>query len=298
MDFGKVTEEELEQIEFNLPPDPDVTRAMLAKGKGNTRFYIGCGKWGRKNWQGSLYPPDTREKDFLKHYAEIFNSIEFSGFYYNLHSKEQVLKWKEAVPADFLFCPKFTQYITHVRRLKDVRAQVQEYLDVVAQLGPNLGPLFLMLHPQMGPQDLEVLAHFIAEIPQETDLFVGLRQEDWYASPGGYHEQLYSLLQQSSRGTVITDTVGRRDWMHMHLSKPECYIRFAGYGLHPTDYQRIDSWVERLGQWVTAGLEKCYFFIYQQEELNAPRLIRYFIERLNQRCGTSLRVPLLQEAFS
>ncbi len=294
MEFGKVADQELEQINFALPPDPEDNKEVLGKGKGKTKFVVGCAKWGRKDWIGSLYPQGTREKDFLKYYAKVFNSIEFNGFYYNLHSKEQVLKWKEAVPRDFLFCPKFTQYITHVRRLKDVQAQVDEYLDVISAFGKNLGPVFLMPHPQMDKKSLGTLEAFIDNLPRDIDVFLELRHEEWYNDAAGYDKGLYQFLREKKRGTVITDAAGRRDCVHMHLSTPECFIRFVGNSLHPTDYERIDEWVDRIRLWMDAGLEKCYFFMHQHEELHSPRLIRYFIEELNEKCGTALKPPQMQ----
>lgn len=295
MEFGKVPDPELEAIDFTLPPDPGVTREVLTEGKGNTKFIVGCAKWGRKDWIGSLYPPGIKEKDFLKYYARVFNSIEFNGFYYNLHSKEQVRKWKEAVPEDFLFCPKFTQYITHIRRLQEVKPYVDEYLDVISEFGKNLGPIFLMPHPQMNTKGLDILKAFIEYLPVDVALFLELRHEEWYCSGTGYHQELYDFLRKKKRGTVITDAAGRRDCVHMHLSTPECFIRFVGNSLHHTDYERIDEWVDRISSWMKAGLEKCYFFMHQHEELHSPRLIRYFIEELNRKCGTDLQPPQMQE---
>lgn len=297
MEFGKVADQELEQINFALPPDPPVNKEVLAQGKGNTKFLVGCAKWGRKDWIGSLYPKGAREKDFLKYYAQVFNSIEFNGFYYNLHSKEQVLKWKEAVAEDFLFCPKFTQYITHVRRLKDVQAQVEEYLDVVSAFGKNLGPVFLMPHPQMDKSSQDILETFIGGLPRHIDVFLELRHEGWYKDATGYDAGLYQFLRKKKRGTVITDAAGRRDCVHMHLSTPECFIRFVGNSLHPTDYERIDEWVDRIRLWMDAGLEKCYFFMHQHEELHSPQLIRYFIEELNKKCATALKPPQMQHSL-
>lgn len=294
MEFGKVSDKELQQIDFTLPPDPEVTKEVLAKGKGKTRFFIGCAKWGRKDWIGKLYPPKTKEKDFLHYYAQVFNAIEFNGFYYNLHPKEQVEKWIAAVPKDFIFCPKFTQYITHIKRLKDVQAEVDEYIDVISHFGKHLGPVFLMPHPQMGVKHLETIESFISDIPKDLKLFVELRHEDWYEGPSGYNQDLYAFLRRHKRGTIITDAAGRRDCVHMHLSTPECFIRFVGNSLHKTDYERMDDWVQRIRQWMDAGLEKCYFFMHQHEELHSPELIKYFIEQLNQHAGTSIVPPVMQ----
>src|ERR1035438_1673566 len=171
MDFGKLPENELNQIDFNLPIDPLKNREVLKKGKGKTKFYIGCAKWGRKDWIGKLYPKGTKEKDFLHYYATQFNSIEFNGFFYNVHSREQVEKWVNAVPKGFLFCPKFTQSITHLRRLKKAKPEVDQFLNVVSAFGDHLGPVFLMPHPQMSPKHLETIEEFISDLPKDIDVF-------------------------------------------------------------------------------------------------------------------------------
>ena len=291
MDFGKIPENELLQIDFTLPPDPPGNKEVLKQGKGKTKFYIGCAKWGRKDWIGKLYPKGTKEKDFLQYYAKQFNSIEFNGFFYNVHSREQVEKWVSAVPKGFLFCPKFTQSITHIRRLKNAKNEVDTFLDVAAAFGKHLGPIFLMPHPQMGVKHLATIEEFITDLPVDIDLFLELRHEEWYTGKEGYNIELYDFLRDSKRGAVITDAAGRRDCVHMHLTKPECFIRFVGNGLHPTDYTRIDEWVQRIKLWMAEGLETCYFFMHQHEELHSPELIKYFIEQMNKRCGTSIPLP-------
>src|SRR6476646_5935617 len=161
MEIGKITEKELDALDFKLPYDQPETTAVMKKGKGKTKFYIGCAKWGRKDWVGKFYPKGTKEKDFLQYYATQFNSIEFNGFFYNIHSREQVEKWVSTVPKGFLFCPKFTQSITHIRRLKNVKNDVDEFLNVVSAFGKHLGPLFLMPNPQMGVKHLETIEEFV-----------------------------------------------------------------------------------------------------------------------------------------
>lgn len=295
MEFGKVSDAELKLIDFTLPPDPAVTTEVLksSKKKGKTKFYVGCAKWGRKDWIGKLYPKGTKEKDFLEYYAKQFNSIEFNGFFYNIHSPEQVQKWMEKVPKGFKFCPKFTQTITHLKRLKNTKADVDAYLQVVESFKEHLGPIFLMPHPQMSLKNLPTIEEFIADLPNDIDLFLELRHQEFYANPEGYNTELYNFLRKQKRGTVITDAAGRRDCVHMHLSTPECFIRFVGNGLHPTDYSRCDEWVLRIKKWMDEGLETCYFFMHQHEELHSPELIKYLIEQLNTHCGTDIKAPVI-----
>ncbi len=77
----------------------------------------------------------------------------------------------------------------------------------------------------------------------------------------------------------------------MRLCTPEAFIRFVGNSLHKTDYERIDEWVDRIKKWLDAGLEKCYFFVHQHEELFSPELCKYTIEQVNAKCSTSIKVP-------
>lgn len=294
MEFGKVDPSQLDFIDFKLPPDPEETREVLAKGKGNTKFYIGCAKWGRKDWLGKLYPPKTKEKDFLHYYSTVFNSIEFNGTFYNAKA-DLVKKWHDQTVDDFIFCPKFTQTITHIKRLKNVEKEVDDFLQAISEFKEKLGPVFLMPHPQFGAKHLETLEAFMNIVPKDIDLFLELRNDSWYEDR--YNKSLYGYLKNNHRGTIITDSAGFRHYVHMYLSTPECFIRFVGNALHRTDYERIDDWVQRIRQWMEAGLEKCYFFMHQHEELHSPELIKYFIEQLNKECKTNIKAPEMQEAL-
>jgi uncharacterized protein YecE (DUF72 family) len=295
MEFGKVPEEELPKIDFTLPPDPGATTEVLHHSgtKKHTKFYIGCAKWGRTDWVGKLYPRGSKARDFFALYAKQFNSIEFNGFFYKLPTTDQARKWKAMVTPDFKFCPKFTQSITHYKRLSGVKHDVDVFLSVVTEFGENLGPIFLMPHPQMGLKKLSVIEGFIDDIPSDLELFLELRHRDFYKDEDGYNPELFHFLKDRQRGTIITDTTGRRDCVHMHLSTPECFIRFVGNGLHPTDYQRIDDWVRRIKKWMHEGLKTCYFFMHQHNELHSPELINYFIAQMNLHAGTDIKPPVM-----
>ena len=143
----------------------------------------------------------------------------------------------------------------------------------------------------MAPKSLETIEEFISDIPKDVDLFLELRHAGWYTTGEGYNPELFEFLKKKKRGTIITDAAGRRDCVHMHLSTPECFIRFVGNGLHETDYIRIDEWVKRIKKWMKEGLETCYFFMHQHEELHSPELIKYLIEQLNKHCKTDIKPP-------
>ena len=56
----------------------NIKQGMSNFPKKNTppKIYIGCTGWSMKEWVGKVYPPKTPAKDYLKHYAKQFNTIE------------------------------------------------------------------------------------------------------------------------------------------------------------------------------------------------------------------------------
>ncbi len=292
MEFGKVETNELNKIDFRLPDDTPLTQKVLnaSKPKKAPKIYVGCAKWGRPDWVGKIYPPKTKAADFLKVYAQQFNCIELNAVFYKLPTTEGILKWKSMVGDDFLFCPKFTDVITHIKRLKNVTKETDEFLSVMSELGNNLGPIFLMPHPQMGIKHAETITTFINDFPQNVPLFVEYRHIEWFAKE--HHKQAFETLAKAKVGSIITDAAGRRDCVHMNLTTPHAFIRFVGNSLHKSDYKRIDEWVKRIKQWMENGLQSCYFFMHQHEELYSPELSKYLIEQLNAECDLQIKVPV------
>jgi len=297
MEFGKIKAEELEAVDFLLPVDHPATLRILA-GQPKTftsQLFVGCAKWGRKDWIGKIYPPGTKEADFLPLYARHFNSIELNATFYKIPSFKQSQDWSSKVGNDFLFCPKISNSISHIHRLKNVGERLEWFLNGIAGFGQTLGPLLLMLHPGMGPKSLDTVENFIQAIPKEIKLFVELRNEGWFRQQENF-DAVFEMLERNGAGAVITDVAGRRDCAHMRLTIPEAFIRFEGNDLHPTDYSRVDGWVQRIKKWREAGIQKVFFFMHQNSEVFSPVLARYAIQQFNQHCGTALREPVFVES--
>jgi uncharacterized protein YecE (DUF72 family) len=295
MKFGKVTEIDLSTVDFTLPPDPVATSALLQKQTpGNAEVFVGCAKWGRKDWVGRVYPAGTKEADFLKLYAEHFNSIELNATFYRIPTVNQTAGWASQVGSGFKFSPKITDKISHLRRLKDVKDLTDRFLKGISGFKENLGPVFLMPHPGMGPKSFETIEAFIQSLPDDIELFVELRHPQWYSEQEVF-DKVFSMLEQNNVGSIITDASGRRDCVHMRLTTPVGFIRFVGNGLHPSDYTRVDEWVQRIKIWMNSGLQKLYFFMHQTEEIHSPPLCKYVIQQLNKHCGTSLKEPAFVE---
>ncbi|RFZ81081.1 DUF72 domain-containing protein [Mucilaginibacter terrenus] len=294
MEFGRVTDDELKLVDFTLLPDPQFTTDTLQQAGTVEPLQVraGCAKWGRKEWVGKIYPPKTKDANFLDEYVKHFNCIELNATFYNVYPAETITKWKQKADTnpDFRFCPKFSQSISHIRRLKNAEEITTAYYEGIMAFGDKLGPLFLQLSDNYTPKSLPELTAYLERLPTDIPVFVELRHKDWFAVDAN-KEAVFSLFRRLNIGAVITDASGRRDCVHMMLPTPHAFIRFVGNSLDPTDYARCDDWVERIIQWKEQGLQSVWFFMHQHDERYSPELCDYVVDKLNQRLGLSLPRP-------
>lgn len=286
MKFGQVSNPE--EIDFTLPPTSEHTRALLQQSASNIplEVYIGCAKWNRKDLKG-FYPRGT--KDELSYYSKQFNAIELNATYYDSPSKDQVEIWRDKTPEGFKFFPKIPATISHYRRLLNTEEYVKEFVDATVFFKEKLGMTFLQLHENFKPKDIDRIASFLSTIPQGYPIAVEVRSHEWFAD-AQISESFYTVLQKAGATNVLVDTAGRRDMLHMRLTSPIAFIRFVGAN-HPTDYDRLLDWVKIIKEWKEAGLQKLYFFVHQNIEIESPLLASYFIENLNKEIGTNLTIP-------
>jgi uncharacterized protein YecE (DUF72 family) len=302
MDFGKVAPGDIPGIDFTLPPDGVQTMRTLAHGKPsqNVDFRVGCSRWGRKDWVGNLYPPKTRESNMLDEYCKQFNMMELNAVFYSIPSAGLISAWREKIAANsvkpgFLFIPKVSRTITHIKRLYDAQAQMDLFMEAISQFGEYLGPIFLQIGDNFGPKNYEIVKKFIEDQPKDHRFFLEFRHEEWFSDPVERHH-LFDLLAQHQIGTVITDSSGRRDVVHMELTIPEVMIRFVANGKdhRASDFARIDEWVDRLKQWKSRGLEKVYFITHQHDASDVYLLSKYVIEQFNKHLGANIPEIKLQ----
>src|SRR5436190_24317838 len=92
------------------------SRARLAR---NLR--IGISGWNYKPWRGVFYPPKHPQKRELEFASRALNTIEINGTFYSLQRPSSFQKWYRETPDDFIFALKGARFITHMKKLRDVR---------------------------------------------------------------------------------------------------------------------------------------------------------------------------------
>ena len=292
MEFGRLPEVELDKIDFKLPPDPAFNKSILnSKVTVKPKVYVGCAKWGRVEWVGKIYPLKTKEKDFLDHYVQHYNSIELNATHYKVYGPMGIQKWAaKADGKDFMFCPKMFQGVTHRGSLKGKDFILNEFLRGVMAFEKHLGPVFVQLNDRFSPKRKQELFDFLKSLPIDLQFFLEVRHPDWFGKEE-IREELFSTLKDINIGTVITDTSGRRDCTHMYVTVSKTFIRYVGNSLHKTDFSRIDDWVNRIKYWLDNGLNEVYFFMHMHDEATSPELTVYLVDKLNQVCGLDLQKP-------
>jgi uncharacterized protein YecE (DUF72 family) len=292
MEFGRVPENELNNIDFSLPAEPAGNKNILSGRKNkNARVYIGCAKWGRPEWVGKIYPPKTKEKDFLQHYVQHYNCIELNATHYKIYGAAGIGKWKDkAKGRDFLFCPKMYQGVTHRGGLKGKEFITTEFFRGIVAFEEHLGPVFVQVSDSFSPNRRKELYEYLSSLPKDLQFFLEVRHPDWFAKQDIQKEMLETLASLNM-GAVITDAAGRRDCTHMNLTIPKAFIRYVGNSLHPTDNRRIDAWVQRMKYWLGKGIQELYFFMHMHDEATSPELTVYLVDKMNKECGLNLIKP-------
>ncbi|MFT5167086.1 MAG: hypothetical protein ACI8P3_002323 [Saprospiraceae bacterium] len=295
MKFGK--RPDISTVDFTLPVDASQNKALfdrLPKTPERPNLYVGCTGWSMKEWDGKVYPKATKAKDYLKYYSEQFNTIELNTTHYRIPNTAIIAKWYQESSADFHFCPKIPQVISHRKDLGYGSGKILAFCEAAQELKEKLGHSFMQLPPYFGPDRLPVLKHFLENFPSHIPLSIEFRQENWFNTPGSFDE-VATLLEKHNIATVITDVAGRRDVLHQRLTSDTVVIRFVGNNLAPSDYQRIDAWIQRMKIWFEKGIRRIYFFTHEPDNLLAPELADYVVKESLKHLEVITRGPDLEK---
>jgi uncharacterized protein YecE (DUF72 family) len=135
---------------------------------------IGIAGWTYPPWRGVFYPKKLVQKNELAFASRAFRSIEINGTFYSLQRPENFANWSDATPDDFVFAVKGPQFITHIKRLGDVRAPLANFFaSGLLRLGKKFGPILWQLPPNF-KFDAKKIDTFFKMLPHDTKAAVAL----------------------------------------------------------------------------------------------------------------------------
>lgn len=129
---------------------------------------IGMSGWTFEGWRGEFYPKGVTQKKELEYASRQVNSIEINGTFYSLQKPPTFQRWHDETPNDFCFSIKAPQYITHVRRLKEVEEPVANFFaSGLFCLKEKLGPILWQFPPNVTLKD-DRFARFMEILPMDS----------------------------------------------------------------------------------------------------------------------------------
>jgi uncharacterized protein YecE (DUF72 family) len=262
-------------------------------------FHIGCAVWGYKDWVGGLFPPGSKNADFLSLYSRRLTTVEGNTSFYATPSVETVKRWVAETPETFRFCFKLPREVSHEGPLVAKVEITHEFINRMAPLGQRLGPFFLQLPPGYRADKIDDLERWLAAWRTEYRIAVEVRHNDWYTEP--YESALMNLLSRYNAGRVVMDvrplSAGPLPGAEENLqrardNKPDvplhplrsgdiALIRYIGHPTRERNYPLLDEWAARVAQWLADGTE-VYFFCHCPDERRSPALCGEFQHRLER----------------
>ena len=94
--------------------------------------YIGTSGYVYQHWRGRFYPADLPRSRWFEYYLQHFPTVELNVPLYRLPAESAFHSWYERSPESFRFAVKGSRYITHVKRLHDVKDAVRLFFKRVA----------------------------------------------------------------------------------------------------------------------------------------------------------------------
>jgi uncharacterized protein YecE (DUF72 family) len=222
-------------------------------GAVQPRWFLGTMGFGYQDWEGVFYPEGLKQRDYLAHYSEFFNTVEMDSTFYGTPRTEYVKRWAAVTPPGFKFCPKMPRAITHEMGLRHAEQETLDFLQAVRHFGEKLGPILIQFPPDFAREEIGLLATFLRQLPDDLRYAVEFRHRSWHATVTGM------LLQQHHIGWVSTAYLYMPK--RVYVTTDFIYLRWLGrHGTYDTkDHERVDKTPE-LEQWL-ADIQK-----RQQEE--------------------------------
>ncbi len=299
MKFGRI--EDIDKVQLHFPKEQRFSQETLQgleQGRDNLRVSIGLPIWAERNFVGQLYPASTKASTYLYHYTKQFNAIEFNASFYTIPSIDSIQKWKEVLPKDFRFYPKLPQVKYNDMLASDEYFEsINTLVDRFSLLEDNLGTFFLQLPISFKYEDARLLQKFIDNTSQlSIEWAIELRHPSWFEEPSKT-ERAFMYFQKNNIHPVITDTLGRQDAFHSFLTSDKVFIRFLANDLHHTDYERVDWWIQKIGEWIENGMKEIVFFFHNETEYKTLPLIQKMIKELNYKYQLDLTIPRSYEVI-
>lgn len=240
------------------------------------KIHIGTSGWSYKHWKEDFYPKGLKQTEWLAFYVKSFDVTEINTSFYRLPTEETVVNWIKKVPKKFLFCPKMSRFLTHMRKLNDPEEPLERFFGVFKPMKKQMGPVLVQL-PRMVKFKYDVADYFFKLLKRsyrDYEFVLEVRHPTWLEKDG------LNLLAKYEIGLVISQSGDRFPYTEMVTAR-NIYVRFHGpEALYASSYSDEDLkyFAKKFRKWVKKGHEIWAFFnndIHSYAPKDALRLVNY-----------------------
>ncbi|WP_419818484.1 DUF72 domain-containing protein [Glaciibacter flavus] len=254
---------------------------------------IGISGWTYAPWRRVFYPPGLPHRRELEYASGQLGSIEINGSFYALQRPTSWERWRDETPDGFVFSVKGPRYITHIKRLRDVRTALANlFASGILTLGGELGPILWQL-PATFAYDEAVLRGFLELLPRTTGDAAALAAEHDQrmegrtafavtgSTPLRYAVEVRSasfenaawpsLLREHGVASVTADTAGKWPFID-DVTADFAYARLHGdTELYASGYDQagLDRWEAWCRAHLAAGRDT-YVYFDNDTKVRAP----------------------------
>jgi uncharacterized protein YecE (DUF72 family) len=224
------------------------------------KLLVGTSGWSYNDWRGRFYPPGTRVEDYLSVYSRTFATVEINNSFYRLPPPEIFQKWARHTPPDFVFAVKASRYITHVKKLSNVEAPLNRFLDSAVALEDKLGPI-LFQFPANWKANPERLAAFLEILPSGIRFAFEFRHRSWF------QPRIFEML--SAHGASFCHIYSDRWPSSTAVTAGFVFIRLHGhYPTYASSYSQSElaQLAKTISKHLDAGLDT---YVYFNNDINA-----------------------------
>ncbi len=185
------------------------------------KLFIGTSGFYYNHWIGKFYPEDLPKAKWLTYYAERFSSLEINSSFYHLPKEKTLTSWYKKTSSNFKFSLKGSKFITHTKRLKNVKEDVKRFVELSLLLKEKLGVILFQL-PGSLRYNYETLKEFLNTLPQRE----GIRYAIEFRDLSWFKEDIYNLL--SIYNVALCNISSPKVHDIFEVTSSFLYIRFHG----------------------------------------------------------------------
>lgn len=270
-------------------------------------IYVGTCGYAYKDWIGPFYPGTVRGDEMLPYYAHCFAAVEIDASYYGVLRPSTIARMNAATPANFRFCFKAPQSVTHppdvsISRIHDDASAFAESVAPIVEAG-KFGCALLQFPNSFKPTETAQTYFLrVIEALRPLPLVAEFRNHEWQTP------QTHRMLLELGVGWCNVDMPQYESLLRpgSDATSNVGYVRFHGRnaaqwwtGDNTTRYQydytpeELVPWTDRVAE-IDERVEATYAFFNNHARGNAARNAETFADLLRDRYGEAAAGILAQ----